>query len=100
MDLVCMCVDLVCRYLTQSLPLLFVAAMAVVLGAVRCLQQVQARVFRVVPFGMMDNLTVANTCFGILLSGLFMLYFGKCVCSECAVSVQWVGHQLHFGGNC
>jgi hypothetical protein len=46
---------------------------------ITCLQQLQSRVFGVVPFGVGASVSIGSTCTSVLLSGMFMLYFGACV---------------------
>jgi hypothetical protein len=62
----------------QSLPLILVGGVVLVLVGCRALQWLQEFVFHVVPFGKLTNFNVTDACVGILVSGLFMLYFGAC----------------------
>jgi hypothetical protein len=61
----------------QALPALLVGGILFVMGATRLLQFVQSRVFHVLPFGALGSLTLSDVCVGILISGLFMMYFGE-----------------------
>jgi hypothetical protein len=61
----------------QSLPILLVAAVLVALVSVKVLQQLQLRVFHVVPFGMVGRVHINDVCASILLGGLFILYLGE-----------------------
>lgn len=64
------------RYIIQSLPLILVLSIALVMAATRLLQFVQSRVFHVLPVGALSSSNLSDICVGILVSGLFMLYFG------------------------
>jgi hypothetical protein len=64
------------RYIVQALPVMLVGGILVVMTATRCLQLVQSRVLHVLPFGALGSVTLSDICVGILISGLFMLYFG------------------------
>jgi hypothetical protein len=70
-------VPLPLRYIVQALPVLLVSGILVVMSLTRCIQIVQQRVFRVLPFGALGSMTLSDICVGILISGLFMLYFGE-----------------------
>ncbi len=63
-------------YVVQSLPLLLLAGIAVVMTVTRTIQWVQQHVFRVLPFGALSQHSLLDSCIGILISGVFMLYFG------------------------
>ena len=73
-----------CRYIIQSLPLLLVCGILAVMTGTRLLQLVQSRVFHVLPFGSLNTLTLTDICVGILVSGLFMMYFGEWVAVLCS----------------
>ncbi len=62
----------------QSLPLILLMGVGLALVGTRLLQTVQSRVFHVVPFGLMSKFSIEDTCVGMLVSGMFMLYFGTC----------------------
>ena len=64
------------RYIIQSLPLILVGGIGIVMLATRALQLFQSRVLHVLPFGSLGNFSLVDACIGILVSGLFMLYFG------------------------
>jgi hypothetical protein len=68
-----------CRFIVQSLPLILVGGIAVVVAATRVVQLVQTRVLHVIPFGSLGQFSLSDVCVGILVSGLFMMYFGACV---------------------
>ena len=40
------------------------------------IQVVQSRVFRTLPFGALSSMSLTDTCSGIFISGVFMLYIG------------------------
>ncbi len=67
-----------CRLIVQSLPLILVGGIVVVMAATRVLQLVQTRVLHVLPFGALGQFSLLDVCVGILVSGLFMMYFGAC----------------------
>ncbi len=60
----------------QSLPLMLVGGIGIVMIATRGLQLVQAHVLHVLPFGSLGQFSIRDVCTGILVSGLFMMYFG------------------------
>jgi hypothetical protein len=66
------------RYVVQSLPLILLGGIAVVMAGTKVLQLVQSKVFHVLPFGALSATSLSDVCIGILISGLFMLYFGMC----------------------
>jgi hypothetical protein len=49
-----------------------------VMAVTRALQLVQSKVFHVLPFGALSNVSLLDICVGIFVSGVFMLYFGAC----------------------
>ncbi len=82
-------------FIVQSLPLLLFCGTVVVIAATRLLQQVQVRVFHTLPFGAMSALSLTDVCVGILISGIFLLYFGECVhCSESCLCTRLAGCPL------
>lgn len=66
----------VCRMVIEGLPVLLIAVVVLVLLVTRSVQQFQSRVLHVLPFGALSNFSLGDACVGILVSGLFMLYFG------------------------
>ena len=64
-------------FIVQSLPVLLFCGTVVVIAATRLLQQVQVKVFHTLPFGAMSQVGLVDVCIGILISGIFMLYFGE-----------------------
>ena len=69
----------------QSLPLILVGGITVVMTGTRVVQLVQRHVLHVLPFGSLGQFSLPDVCIGILVSGLFMMYFGAWVkCEECA----------------
>ena len=58
----------------------------IAMAGTRVVQLVQSRVFHTIPFGALSNFSLVDTCIGILVSGLFMLYFGELRHEE----VPWV----------
>ncbi len=77
-------------YAVQCLPLLMIVGIVVVLGVTRALQCIQRRVFHVLPFGAMSNMSLEDICIGMGFTGLFMMYFGtrRCLaaCRCCCAS--------------
>jgi hypothetical protein len=65
------------RNIIQSLPLMLLVGIGVVMLGTRAVQLVQSKVFHVIPFGLLTKFSIVDTCVGILVSGLFMLYLGK-----------------------
>ena len=63
--------------LTMSLPLLLLMATTIVVNMVRALQCVQRRVLKRLPFGAMNELDLTDVSVGIVISGLYYLYFRK-----------------------
>jgi hypothetical protein len=66
-----------CRLVVQALPLILAGGVGVVLFGARAVQWTQSHVFHVLPFGALTNFDVMDACTGILVSGLFMMYFGE-----------------------
>jgi hypothetical protein len=66
-----------CRYVIQALPLMLVGGVVLALMGTRLLQTVQSKVFHVIPFGLLSKFNITDACVGILVSGAFMLYFGR-----------------------
>ncbi len=66
-----------CRLVVQALPLMLVVGVGAVLLSVRAVQWTKSHVFRVLPFGALTNFDAMDACTGILVSGLFMIYFGR-----------------------
>ena len=64
-------------YVIQSLPLILVLGVALVMAVTRAVQLTQRYVFRTLPFGSLSKLSLVDSCVGILVSGVFMLYFGR-----------------------
>ncbi len=64
------------RYIVQALPLFLIGGILFVMLVTRALQLVQSKVFHVLPFGALSNLSLVDVCMGIFVSGVFMLYFG------------------------
>ncbi len=62
----------------QSLPIILVSAVLLVMGATRVVQAVQSHVLHVLPVGALSTTSLSDTCVGILISGVFMMYFGGC----------------------
>jgi hypothetical protein len=60
----------------QSLPLILVGGITIVMAATRVVQLVQRHVLHVFPFGSLGQFSLPDVCIGILVSGLFMMYFG------------------------
>jgi hypothetical protein len=67
-----------CRLLVQALPAILAGGIIVVMTATRAMQLVQTHVLHVLPFGSLGQFSVLDVCTGILVSGLFMMYFGGC----------------------
>ena len=65
-------------YIVESLPAILVGSVGVVIVSTRLLQWGQRRVLGRLPFGALSTLNLIDVCIGIFISGLFMLYFGKC----------------------
>ncbi len=65
-----------CRLIVQALPLILVGSIVVVVAGTRLVQLVQTHVLHVLPFGALGQLSVVDSCTGILMSGMFMIYFG------------------------
>ncbi len=86
---VCACL---CRYVIQGLPIVLLLAIMAVMAMTRALQVLQSKVFHVIPFGSMSNMSLLDICFGIFISGVFMLYFGGCL-----VDAYFVGGALVIG---
>ena len=91
---------------TQSLPLILLASVAIVLVITRILQFVQRTVFHVLPFGAVGELSLVDVCIGVLISGSYYLYFRTyimCVgvvlapslvyCVDCESGVDIVMHN-------
>ncbi len=51
--------------------------------------------FHTLPFGAMSNLSLSDICVGVLISGLFMLYFGACAAGQ---NIRRVGVAMSAGG--
>jgi hypothetical protein len=64
------------RLIVQFLPALLVVMVGVVLALTRLLQTVQTRVFKTIPFGALSEFNIVDASIGIIISGMFMLYFG------------------------
>ncbi len=62
----------------QALPVILVGCIIVVMAATRLVQLVQFRVLHVLPFGSLGQFSLVDVCVGILVSGMFMMYFGAC----------------------
>ncbi len=60
---------------TESLPVILVAAVLVVLVGTRVMQFVQRTVFKTLPFGAAGDVNLVDVCIGILISGSYYLYF-------------------------
>ena len=63
-------------YIIQSLPLVLFGAVAFVVVCTKVLQWVQSSVCHVLPFGALSAVTLVDVCIGMLISGIFMMYFG------------------------
>ena len=63
---------------TQRQNFLLLIGVLVALVGTKALQTVQSKVFHVLPFGALSATSLSDVCIGILISGLFMLYFGMC----------------------
>ncbi len=72
----------------QSLPLILVGGIAVVMIATRVVQLVQTHVLHVLPFGSLGQFSLLDVCTGILVSGLFMIYFGACCVTMLSFTVR------------
>ena len=66
------------RYIVQSLPALLVGIATVVLFATKTVQLFQVHVLHKLPWGSLARFSVTDTCVGIVVMGLFVLYFGGC----------------------
>ena len=64
------------RYIVQSLPALLVGIATVVLLATKAVQLFQVHVLHKLPWGSLSRFSVTDTCVGIVVMGLFVLYFG------------------------
>lgn len=64
-------------FVTQSLPLILAFAIVVVVVATRLLQLLQRLVCHVLPFGATSDVSLTDTCIGILITGVYHLYFGE-----------------------
>jgi hypothetical protein len=82
------CARHLCRFIVQSLPLILVGGIAIVMTATRGVQLVQRHVLHVLPFGSLGQFSLSDVCIGILVSGLFMMYFGACCGRVADVRVQ------------
>ena len=71
-------------YVIQSLPLILLLGVAVVMVVTRAVQLTQRYVFHTLPFGSLSKLSLVDTCVGVIVSGVFMLYFGTC-CTRAVV---------------
>ncbi len=65
------------RLIVQSLPLVLVGGIGLVMAATCVLRLVQTRVLHMLPFGSLSQFSLGDVCVGILISGLFMMYFGE-----------------------
>ena len=63
-------------YIIQALPLTLTLGITVVVVTTKALQWLQRTVLGVLPFGALSVVSLADVCFGMLISGIFMLYFG------------------------
>ncbi len=68
---------------------MLVVGVGAVLLSVRAVQWTQSHVFHVLPFGALTNFDVMDACTGILVSGLFMIYFGRMDLRVADVVGQW-----------
>ena len=75
---------LLTRYIIQSLPIILFTCVGLALVSLKVLQFVQQRVLHVLPFGALSQFNVVDSCVGILVAGLFMLYFGTCFAASAA----------------
>ena len=64
-------------YVIQSLPLILLTSIGLVMLVTRVVQLVQQHVFHTLPFGALSKFSLVDSCIGIFVSGVFMLYFGK-----------------------
>ena len=64
-------------YIVQSLPVILFGSVGVVILGTRALQWVQRTLLGRLPFGALSALNLIDVCIGIIVSGMFMLYFGK-----------------------
>ncbi len=62
--------------LTESIPLVIVGAILCVLLSARALQWVQRVALRQLPMGATSDVRLLDVCLGILLTGLYYVYFG------------------------
>jgi hypothetical protein len=93
-------VPLPLRYIVQALPVLLVSGILVVMSLTRCIQIVQQRVFHVLPFGALGSMTLSDICVGILISGLFMLYFGEHITVCCFVCCTHATESVRCACSC
>jgi hypothetical protein len=61
----------------QVLPLLLLSGVALVMAATRIVQLVQTHLLRTLPFGSLTQFSLWDICVGVIVSGMFMMYFGK-----------------------
>jgi hypothetical protein len=62
-------------YFIQALPLVMVASIAAAVVLARLVQWFQQRMLRQLPFGALASMNLLDVCFGIFITGVFMLYF-------------------------
>ena len=65
-------------YIIQSLPLTLAVCIAGVVCVTKGLQFLQRTVLGVLPFGALSAVSLVDVCLGMLISGIFMMYFGTC----------------------
>ncbi len=63
-------------FMTQALPLVLAVSIVTIVLATRLLQFLQRFVFHVVPFGATAQLSLVDASIGILITGVYHLYFG------------------------
>jgi hypothetical protein len=86
------------RLIVQVLPLLLVGGVAVIVAATRVVQLLQTQILRTLPFGSLAQFSLWDVCVGVVVSGLFMMYFGalplcackRLLCSRTGIIISYV----------
>ncbi len=84
-------------FMTQSLPLVLGLSIVSIVMMTRLLQQAQRFIFHVVPFGATAQLSLVDASIGILITGVYHLYFGETAsrCVRCVVLQSRFLLRLH-----
>ena len=66
-------------FLTESIPVMLVCTVVIVLISARVFQLGQRLLLGRLPTGATSDMHLIDICLGILLTGLYYVYFGECV---------------------